>query len=278
VGDVTGYGAAPPPPPPPEPPGGGALPSRGIGDILSAAFQIYTKNAGQLILIVAIVVVPLSLISFLLTDVVFNGTTEDVGGIEVTTRTFAVFLGATLAALAISIIISAILQAALLRGAAQGTIGDPVDINTSYRWGLSRFGSVLLVSILVGLSVAIGFILLIIPGIFLLVMLAVSVPAVVVENKRGTDAMRRSWDLVKGHFWHVLGVIVVAALLTGLVSGLISAIGGSNRFVGLITGMIAQILVAPYSALVSILLYLDLRARGEMLSANQLRGELAANT
>jgi hypothetical protein len=277
VGDVTGYGAAPPPPPP-EPPGGGALPSRGIGDILSAAFQIYTKNAGQLILIVAIVVVPLSLISFLLTDVVFKGTTEDVGGIEVTTRTFAVFLGATLAALAISIIISAILQAALLRGAAEGTIGDPVDINASYRWGLSRFGSVLLVSILVGLAVAIGFILLIIPGIILLVMLSVSVPAVVVENKRGTDAMRRSWDLVKSHFWHVLGVIIVAALLTGLVSGLIGAIGGSNRVVGLITGMIAQILVAPYSALVSVVLYLDLRARKELLTANQLRGELAANT
>ena len=269
MGDVTGYGAAPPPPPP-EPPGGGALPSRGIGDILSAAFQIYTKNAGQLILIVAIVVVPLSLISFLLTDVVFKGTTEDVGGIEVTTRTFAVFLGATLAALAISVIISAILQAALLRAAAQGTIGDPVDINTSYRWGLSRFGSVLLVSILVGLAVAIGFI--------LLVMLSASVPAVVVENKRGTDAMRRSWDLVKSHFWHVLGVIIVAALLTGLVSGLISAIGGSNRVVGLITGMIAQILVAPYSALVSVVLYLDLRARKELLTANQLRGELAANT
>ncbi len=86
-----------------------------------------------------------------------------------------------------------------MRAAAQATIGDPVDAEASYRYGFKRLGSVLLVSLLVGLAVLGGFILLIIPGIIFLVFLSVSIPALVVENRRGTDAMSRSWNLVKGH-------------------------------------------------------------------------------
>jgi hypothetical protein len=281
----------PPPPgeiPPglPPPPGGGApggetLPQRSIGEILSAAWQIYTKNAAQLIVIVAAVVVPLSVISWLLVDVLFapKEKTEIILGqpIRVESRAFIVFLLATLVALAIAVIINAILQAALLRGAALATVGDPVDINDSYRWGLRRFGSVLVVSLLVGLAVAIGFLLLIIPGIIFLVMFSVAVPALVVEGVRGTDAMRRSWNLVKGHFWHVFGVIVVAAILTGIVSGILGAIGGSNSVLRLIFGTIAQVLVAPFSALIAVLLYLDVRSRSENLTASTLRAELGRN-
>ncbi len=56
---------------------------------------------------------------------------------------------------------------------------------------------------------------------------------------------------------------------------MIGAIGtaiSDNWFVTWIFQAIAQILVAPFSALVSVLLYLDLRARVEHLGAEQLRG------
>jgi hypothetical protein len=181
---------------------------------------------------------------------------------------------------AISIIITSVLQAALIRAAAQASIGDTVDIDASYRWGFARFGSVLLVSILVGLAVFVGLILLIIPGIIFAIMFSVSVPALVVENRKGTEAMSRSWNLVKGHFWHALVVLLVAGIITGVVSGIITAIGSAisdNWFVEWIFQAIAQIIVAPFSALVGVLLYLDLRARVESLTAQQLRGELASN-
>jgi hypothetical protein len=118
---------------------------------------------------------------------------------------------------------------------------------------------------------------LIIPGIILLGFLAVSVPAVVVEDVRGTNAMRRSWALVSGNFWHALGVVVVAAIITGIIAGLIGSIGGSNRIVGAIFTALGQVIVAPYSALVTVLLYLDLRARRENLTASQLRAELGTS-
>lgn len=252
---------------------------RTLGDILGGAFEIYRQNASQLLLIVAVVVVPLSVLGFIVSHFAFAVTTRTVvignQAIQVAeARSLGIVVLAGLVAAAISIITAAILQAAILRAAAQATIGDPIDIDASYRWGLSRFGSVLLVSILVGLCVAVGFVLLIIPGVILLVLLAMSVPAVVVENVRGTQAMRRSWNLTSGHFWHVLGVIVVAALISGAVTGILSAFAGDSSVLRLILNTIGQLLVAPFSALVTVLLYLDLRARSENLTASALRAEL----
>jgi hypothetical protein len=280
-------GFAPPPPPPPSAGGGGNIPQRGIGDILSVAFEVYKANAAKLIVIVAIVVVPLSFISHFLTGVVFkptvektqaiviNGTTIS-GGTTVTTRSFGTFVIGSLIAAAIAVIISAVLQAALTRGAALAAVGDPVDTEASYQYGFKKFGSVLLISILVGLVVGIGFILLIIPGIIFLTMLAVAIPALIVEDQRGTAAMSRSWNLVKGHFWHVLGTIVVAALITGVVGAILGLLGGTNWFLQWIFGSIAQIITAPFAALVTVLLYVDLRVRNEQLTGERLRAELSS--
>ena len=279
MSDIPG-GPTPPPPPPPPMMGGpqGGMAPKTLGEILSAAFNIYKANASKLLLIVAIVVVPLSFISALFSGVVFAGTEHEVvgTGIVVTDRSFGLFLAGALVTAVISVVIWAVLQAAILRAAAQATIGDPVDPEESYRFGFKRLGSVILVSILVGLAVAVGFLLLIVGAIIFGVFLSVSVPVLIVENRRGTEAMSRSWNLVRGHFWHALGVILVAGILTGVISGIIGGIGGSAWIVRWIFTAIAQILTAPFSALVSVLLYLDLRARSEALSADTLRAELAA--
>jgi hypothetical protein len=259
MSDVPGGPIPPPPPPPPgTPPGPGGIRPRTPGEIWSEAFRIYRENTANLLLIVAVVVVPLTFVSAVIVQ----------AGVTI----LGLLVGA-----AIGIIIWAILQAAILRGAAQATIGDTVDIEASYRWGLARFGSVLLVALLVGIVVAVGFLLLIIPGFIFLVFLSVSEPALIVENRRGTEAMSRSWNLVRGRFWHALVVILVAAIITGVIQGILSAIGGDNWFVAWIFTAIAQIITAPFTALVTVLLYLDLRARSEALTAERLRTELASS-
>jgi hypothetical protein len=275
--DSSGGFTTPPPPPPP-PPGGGqgaggpGLPQRGIGEILSTAFEIYKSNASSLLMIVAIIVVPLTFLGAFIGGVIFAPDRNTVTGLD--ERAFGIGIIALLVTLIVGVIINAVLQAALMRGAALGSLGDPVDIDASYKWGFARFGSVLLISILVGLAVVGGFFLLIIGAVIFAVMFSVSIPALVVENLRGTDAMSRSWNLVKEHFWHALGVIVVAGIITGVVSGIIGAIGGDNWFVAWIFDAIAQIITAPFAAIVSVMLYLDLRARREALTADTLRAEL----
>jgi hypothetical protein len=278
-------GMAPPPPPPPSAGGGGAIPQRGLGDILSAAFELYRANATKLIAIVAVVVVPLTLLSALITVSVSNSadnivkTTTDPQTGQITSATVdsssfgSVFLLTIVAAL-IAAVIQQLLTGAITKGAAGSLLGREVDVKSSYSYAFSRLWGLIGLAILVGLVVGFGFVLLVIPGIIFLVFLAVSVPVFVVERLGITASMSRSWNLVRKYWWHTLGVIVVAYIITWVVGAVLGAIGGSS-FIGIwITSAIAQILTAPFMALVMVLLYVDLRSRHEGMTGEQLGAQL----
>ena len=276
MSDLTG-GATPPPPPPPSAGGGGPIAPRTLGEILSTAFEVYRANAAKLITIVALVVVPLALLDALFTKVIFAPNKVTVGARQVyATRSLFAALAVAVIGAALAFVMSFLVQAAVSRAAAQTTVGDPVDPESSYRWALAHLGSVLAISLLAGLIILGGLLLLVIPGLIFAVMFSVVIPVFVFEGLRGTAALGRSWNLVKGHFWHVLGTILVAAILAGFVTGILTAFGGNNWFAYWVLSAIGRVITVPFTALVSVILYLDLRARSESLSGNTLRSELAA--
>jgi hypothetical protein len=257
----------------------GSFAPMALGDILGKAFELYRNNAAQLIQIVAMVVVPLSFVSALLTSVALKPKTEcvvtnDVFRVECTSTGF----GRTILLFALTGLIAAMIQqlltGALTRGAAGSLVGRPVDVGDSYRVAFRRLGGLILLAFLIAVVVGVGLILLIIPGLIFSVFLSMAVPAFIVERKGATDAMSRSWNLVSGSFWHVLGVIVVAAILAGIVNSAISAIGGDNFVTSWIFTALAQIITAPFVALVGVVLYVDLRARREGLDPGRLGMEL----
>jgi hypothetical protein len=251
-----------------------------LGDILSAAFEIYTENADKLITIVAVIVVPLELLLHLITGVIFAAKKSSVviGGQTIpviTKRSASVGFLATAISVLILVVISSALQAAITRASAQSTVGDPVDVGASYQFGFRKFGPVLVTSFVVALAVGIGFLLLFIPGVFFMGMFAVAIPVVVIEGKDVGAALSRSWELVKGNFWHALGTVVVAFVIAGVISAILGVFAGSNWFLGWIFGSIAAIITTPFTAMVTVLLYLDLRTRVENLTSSQLKSELA---
>jgi hypothetical protein len=276
-----------PPPPPPPPPGGAAggtyFQPRGIGEILGAAFDLYKRHWAAFIQIVAIVVVPLTLIQYFLrdqltddTNVVVNQTT---GQITVTggTSFWVGTVGGLLVSL-IGVLIWQVLTGAISRAAAGSLVGEVVTPSNAFSFGFNRLWSIILIGILVALIVTGGLILLIIPGIIFAVKLSVSIPALVVENRRGTAAIGRSWNLTTGHFWHVFGTWIIAYIITWIVAGILAAIAGSNWLVQGILVSIGSIITMPFMALVTVLLYLDLRVRKEGLSDETLRREPAASS
>ena len=277
--DSGGFGA-PPPPPPPGAGGGGSIPQRGLGDILSVAFEVYKANAVKLIQIVAIVVIPLTFVMALLTQVAFKQhcDAQHVQSLSDLTKNCTTSFGRSILIGAIgwfiAIAIQQLLLGALTRGAAGALIGRDVDVSASYQYAFSRLGPLIGLAILIAIVVGVGFILLIIPGIIFLVFLAVSVPAFIIEGLGVTDSMSRSWKLVSGSWWHTLGVILVAAIIAGVINGILTAIGGNTFFGVWILSAIAQIITAPFVALVSVVLYVDLRARHESLNATTLAMDL----
>jgi hypothetical protein len=87
--------------------------------------------------------------------------------------------------------------------------------------------------------------------------------------------MGRSWELVGGHWWHALGTLLVAGLLTGLVNTLITSPFGATSWVAqAVVAAVATTITLPYGALVGVLLYLDLRARRETLTLATLCADL----
>jgi hypothetical protein len=125
--------------------------------------------------------------------------------------------------------------------------------------------TLILISFLAGIATVIGFIALIIPGLYLMTIWAVVAPVVVVERPNGLDAFGRSRALVKGHGWQVFGVIilVIALLLAvGVATGImIASVGDAG---GALTGWVLSVVVAPISALAAAVLYFALRvAHGE---------------
>jgi hypothetical protein len=258
-------------------PGGAALPRpMGIGEILSTAFQLYQRHWRTLLAIAAVVVVPFTLLQYLIGDQVRTRGEETANGV-VETATWAVGTAGLVAALA-GVVMFLVLTGAITRAVAAEVAGEDPGVEQSYRFGFHRFWSVLLVSVLVGLATIAGLILFVIPGIYIGVRLCVSIEALVVEGRRGTQAMGRSWELVGGHWWHAFGTLLVAALLTGLVNALITApFSGTSWFVQAVVAAVATVVTLPYGVLVGVLLYLDLRARKESPTPERLRTDLQAS-
>ncbi len=75
-----------------------------------------------------------------------------------------------------------------------------------------------------GLASVVGFILFIIPGIIFSVWFCLSQYAFVFEDKKGSGALGRSRQLIKGYWWPVLGRLLILMVIAVLISS-ISKIG-----------------------------------------------------
>jgi Membrane domain of glycerophosphoryl diester phosphodiesterase len=245
-------------------PSGAALPRpMGIGEILSTAFQLYQRHWRTLLAIAAVVVVPFTLLQYLFGDLIRTRGEETANGVVIETASWAVGVAGLVTALA-ALLSFLVLTGAITRAVAAEVAGEDPSLEQSYRFGFHRIWS--------------GLILFVIPGIYIGVRLVVSIEALVVEGRRGTQAMGRSWELVGGHWWHAFGTLVVAWLIIGVVNSVITLpFGDTSWFVQGLVSAVATTVTMPYGVLVGVLLYLDLRARKENLTLEALRADLQAS-
>ena len=120
-------------------------------------------------------------------------------------------------------------------------------------------GQLILVGIIAGVGTAIGFVLLIVPGLILITIWSVAAPVVVLERPGATRALGRSRELVRGHGWRVFGVILVLDILVVVIGSAIdlAAVSASSS-VGVVVRVIIGVLTAPLSALAAAVLYFEL--------------------
>jgi hypothetical protein len=138
---------------------------------------------------------------------------------------------------------------------------------------------------LIGIFAALGAIAGIVLTIWFLIMFRMAGPAVVLEREGPVQALKRSWRLVRGSFWRVLGITLLAGLIVAVTAGVLqlpftifgALAGGGNSMlpgtggnvagilISAVGGVVAGAVARPISAGVAVLLYVDLRMRREGL-------------
>ena len=133
--------------------------------------------------------------------------------------------------------------------------------------GFEAFTPLFAAVVLAAAGIALGFVALIVPGIYLFVRWYFVPQSVVIEGARGTQALSRSGLLVTGLWWRTFGLVVlanVAVAIPGFVlqTPFIAIADSTDRAVWELVGSaVTTSITAPFVALYSTLLYYDLLAR-----------------
>ena len=211
-----------------------------IGSVISRTFSIYADQAAVLLPAAAVVFVAIGIIAALLVVI------APVLGII---AFVVILIGTTLYT---GMVVE--LVADVQDGRRDATVGQLLQAPTPV------IGQLILVGIIAGIGILIGFILIIIPGLILITIWSVAAPVVVLERPGAFKALGRSRELVRGNGWQVFGVIVVLVIGVRIVAGIIEAIGDAGGTgVGIVVRVIVEILLAPLSALAASVLYFELR-------------------
>jgi hypothetical protein len=316
---------------PPAPPAPGGVPLRplGAGDILSGAFALIRKNPVATLGVAAVV----ETVAGIFTTVISRAEQHGLLSFErsvppgATPAQVRAAVGSFLsgfvpdlaATIVLSLVFTGILTGMLTWALGRGLLGEKVSVSQAWRGArvLPVIGVSLLITailLVVWLPVAVlvvllvlakfpaaaalvgvlGFLATIVLAVFLWVRFAVAVPAVVLERAGPVTALRRSWQLVQGNWWRVLGISLLALLVVGFIGFALNlpfailefflsrhgsfpgltpfspgAAATAPSLAALLTGAVGGIIVAtctrPISSGVTVLLYADLRMRKEGL-------------
>ncbi len=254
-----------------------------LGELLDRTFFLYRKNFA---LFVGIVALPLLvLLAFQLSGVALQRNTS-VG--------FAVVSALwSLATLVVQLGVYAAFQGATVIAVSQLHLGRPTSIGASFAGMRGRILYIALINLGYGIGILVGLVLLIIPGIILGLMWALTIPAAVLEDKGLRDAVSRSAELTKGARGRVFVIYLLFAVLLyavylvwGIPLGIAVAMMSRSHEVqqatllfqiGLPVGVfLSQCLVAPLLTIGLSLLYYDQRVRKEAFDIQHMMAILDA--
>ncbi|MFJ4715809.1 glycerophosphoryl diester phosphodiesterase membrane domain-containing protein [Streptomyces sp. NPDC088785] len=329
-GGPGGWGAPPQggwggPPPAAKP---GVIPLRplGVGEILDGAvstMRTYWRTVLGISLTVAVVTELLVVLlqGFLLND---SATTSALDDPDATPREILDAMGGLLigtgVVLVVTLLGTIIATALLTTVTSRAVLGTSVTTGEAWRDARPQvfrlLGLTLLLPLIVGVIVFAGTVpgillavlgssdggiaLAVIGGIagfvvaiWLMIRFSLASPALMLEKQTVRKAMSRSTKLVRGSWWRVFGIQILAAIITNVVSsiilipftfvaaavsgggvGLLDSTGDSGWAFLIISGLgsvIGSTLTFPITAGVTVLLYIDQRIRREALDLELAR-------
>jgi len=142
--------------------------------------------------------------------------------------------------------------------------GEGTTIGSEAGPVLERLLSLLGAFVVYVIAVVIGTVLLIVPGIYLGLRLALAFPAIVIDDQRAFEGLSTSWAVAQGNLLKLLGISVLAVVvaLSTLIVGLVfSAALDSVVFMAIISAVVTAVL-SPIVEMAYARVYLENRDDG----------------
>jgi len=251
------------------------MPRFDIGVVFGRFFKLIGQNFGLFAVIGLIGVILPGIAAAVVSQMI-------IGAPTVWTEAFRRFDGTVVAgifgiglvALVINLMtVSAITETAILRA-----VDKKVEVGALLGNALRNVLPLLAISILVGIFIVLGLVVLVIPGLFLILCLWVAIPAYVGQPGLGIwGAVMKSFELTRGNRWWLLLIGIVLIIISMMVSGTIGVamigFAMSSGDVHQVTSLPVQIANVSVSSVMRLLgyiftaaLYVTLRESKEKLS------------
>lgn len=231
--------------------------------VIGLTFSLFIKNAGVLLLLSAITVVPVQLVlCYGFDELSFDDAVRD-----------------TL----ISLVFLSLLTPVIVHYLIERLRGNKGSIADAYRWGLRKWPRIIMYTFLQSVIISAGFLLFIIPGLFMYVRLLLLPAVVSIENTSVTNPLESSRNMAKGQFWPFIGygfvILVFNILFYIFVGGYIEDVLFQMDIINGVTVTLYYLLVDWVSLLGTILsLVLYLKIRTEQNAAAAQATEIAPIT
>jgi hypothetical protein len=237
-----------------------------LGQLLDETFNIYKRNFVLFIGISAIPNLALLLVKLILigTGIIHNGPPDALTDLPI-------FLGN----LAIAFFVSSIVTAATTFGVSDIYLDTPTSMAACFSRVSRKAFKVIYTSFIVGIIVALGSILCLIPGIYAAGVYGLAIPAVVLENITAGQSLNRSSALTKDSVFRIIVIYFLTTIFAGIMAMLLSTAGsligevihGPENMYSLtlqeIASTLGEILFGPVTAIALTLAYYDQRVRKE---------------
>jgi hypothetical protein len=156
------------------------------------------------------------------------------------------------------------------------SIHNKTGVDASYKETIPMFWPLVWIVILALCATFGGYIMLIIPGIWLAIATSFASYALVIEGRRGLDALRQSKEYVKGYWWAVLGrgmlIGLVSVVITWGIDIPVSLFVG--KFAGILVSMVIVLVLVPYTSIYNYNIFQNLRElKPELADSKEMAGK-----
>jgi len=210
-----------------------------IGRAFSAIFDLYKNNAAPLLVSALIIFLPVAVVSALLQSI----------------NPLLVLLVIPVGIVAQAVYLGVVID--LVHRVHSGTAVP--GIGELFRTALPHVGRLVVTGFVAGLGIGLGFLLLIVPGLYLATIWAVFAPVVVIERAGLTGSLGRSQQLVRGDGWQVFFIVFVIGFVSQIFATFIGIALGKSFVALFLAAFVPSLLLGPVSALAAVVIYFELR-------------------